>query len=77
MFKLFFIYPLVLLIGVWLSSDVEVGASIYAFGDNHISIEFPKEKFRSQENPDPWYSFYWNAESARDELQLINDAVVK
>ncbi|MCP4321129.1 MAG: hypothetical protein GY951_17770 [Psychromonas sp.] len=77
MFKLFFIYPVVLFIVVWLASDVEIGASVYAFDDNHISIEFPKKKFRSEENPDPWYSFYWNAESARDDLQKINDAVVK
>lgn len=77
MFKLFFIYPVVILIILWLASDVEVGASVYAFDDNHISIEFPKKTLRSAENPDPWYSFYWNAESARDELQQINDAVVK
>ncbi|PKF60542.1 hypothetical protein CW745_14480 [Psychromonas sp. psych-6C06] len=77
MFKLFFIYPLVLFIVFWLASDVKVGASVYSFEDNHISIEFPKATFRSEENPEPWYSFYWNAESARDELKEINDAVVK
>lgn len=77
MFKLFFVYPLVLAILLWLASDIEIGASVYTFDDNHISIEFPKQKFRSEENPDPWYSFYWNAQSARDELQKINDAVVK
>ncbi|GLS92673.1 hypothetical protein GCM10007916_37450 [Psychromonas marina] len=77
MFKLFFIYPIILLIVVWLASDVEVGASLYAFEDNHLSVEFPKANLRSEENPDPWLSFYWNAESARDGLQEINDAVVK
>lgn len=77
MFKLFFIYPVILLIVVWLASDVEVGASPYAIDDNHISIEFPKQSFRSEENPDPWFSFYWNAESARDDLQDISDAVTK
>lgn len=77
MFKLLFIYPLVILIVLWLASDVEIGASVYSFDDNHISIEFPKAVLRSEENPDPWYSFYWNAESARDELRSINDAVVK
>lgn len=77
MFKLFFIYPIVLLIVFWLASDVEVGASLYAVNDNYISIEFPKATFRSEENPEPWYSFYWNGESARDELKKINDAVAK
>jgi hypothetical protein len=76
MFKLFFVYPMVLLIGLWLLSDVDVGASIYVFDENYISLEFPKKSFLSEENPDYWYSFYWNAESARDELQKINDAVV-
>lgn len=77
MFKLFFIYPVVLLIVIWLASDVEIGASLYAFEDNHISLEFPKANFRSEENPEPWYSFYWNGESAREGLNDINDAVVK
>lgn len=77
MFKLFFVYPLIILIICWLASDVKIGASVYSFQDNHISIEFPKEKLRSAENPDPWYSFYWNGESARDDLKKINDAVVK
>ena len=27
-------------------------------------------------NPEPWYSFYWNADSARDELNEIKDAVI-
>ncbi|WP_022940538.1 hypothetical protein [Psychromonas hadalis] len=76
MFKLFFVYPLILLIVAWLASDVEIGASVYSFEDNHISIEFPKAVLRSEENPEPWYSFYWNAESARGGLQTINDAVV-
>ena len=76
MFKLFFIYPFVALILFWLTSDVDIGASLYSFDDNYISIEFPKEKFRSEENPDPWYTFYWNAESTRDGLSEIKDVVV-
>lgn len=77
MFKLFFVYPIVALILFWLASDVEIGASVYSFDDNYISIEFPKEKFRSEENPDPWYSFYWNAISTKSELNKIKNAVVK
>ena len=76
MFKLFFIYPVVLLILLWIASDVQVGASVYSFEDNFIEIEFPKEKFRSEDNSDPWYSFSWNGESARDEFREISDAVV-
>ncbi|WP_019616397.1 hypothetical protein [Psychromonas ossibalaenae] len=77
MFKMFCIYPFVAFVLVWLASDVEIGASVYSFDDNFITIEFPKESFRSEENPDPWYSFYWNAESAKDGLKAINDAVVE
>lgn len=77
MFKLFFVYPFVLLALFWLASDVDIGASLYSFDDNYISVEFPKEQFRSQENPDPWYIFQWNGESARDGLNKIKDAVVK
>jgi len=77
MFKLFFIYPIVLLTMLWLASDVQVGASLLSFSDNHIAIEFPKMAFRSEDNLEPWYSFYWNAESARDKLDMINDAVLK
>ena len=76
MFKLFFVYPFILFVVLWLASDVEVGASVYSFKDNHISIEFPKATLRSEENPEPWYTFYWNGESARNELKSINDAVV-
>lgn len=75
MFKLFVVYPFVVLVAIWVASDVEVGASLYAFGDNHFSIEFPKVAYRSEENPEPWYSYYWNAESTREGLQKINDAV--
>ena len=77
MFKLFFIYPVVALILFWLASDVDLGTSVYSFDDNYISIEFPKEKFRSEENPEAWYTFYWNMESARAGLNEIKDAVVK
>ncbi|MEH6454519.1 MAG: hypothetical protein V7782_15935 [Psychromonas sp.] len=76
MFKLLFLYPAIALIVFWLASDVDVNASLYAFDDNHISIEFPKQSLRSSENPDPWYSFYWNADSARDGLNQIKDTVV-
>jgi hypothetical protein len=77
MFKLFVIYPAIALIIVWLASDTEVGASVYSFKDNYISLEFPKESLRSADNPDPWYSFYWNAEASREGLKKVNDAVVK
>ncbi|MCW8996140.1 MAG: hypothetical protein OQK77_10045 [Psychromonas sp.] len=77
MFKLLFIYPFVAFVLFWLASDVNIGASLYSFDDNYISIEFPKAKFRSEENSEPWFSFYWNAESARDELNEIKEAVVK
>lgn len=76
MFKLLFVYPIILLIIGWLASDVEIGASVYTFKDNHISIEFPKKVLRSDNNPDPWYQFYWNMESTRDGLNKIKDAVV-
>ena len=76
MFKLLFVYPAIILICLWLTSDVKIGASVYAFEDNHISIEFPKESLRSDDNPDAWYSFYWNMESARDGLNEIKNTVV-
>lgn len=77
MFKLFFVYPLLALILFWLASDVEIGASLYSFEDNYISIEFPKQTLRSEDELEPWYTFYWNAESAQDELQKIKEVVVK
>ncbi|WP_372882350.1 hypothetical protein [Psychromonas sp.] len=77
MFKLFFVYPFVALIIVWLASDTQVGASVYDMHDNYISLEFPRASLRSAENPEPWYSFYWNADSAQEGLKKINDAVVK
>lgn len=77
MFKLFVIYPVIALIAFWLASDTEVGASVYDLKDNYIKLEFPRESWRPADNPEPWYSFYWNADSAREGLQKINDAVVK
>jgi hypothetical protein len=77
MFKLLFVYPIVALIIFWLASDNEVGASLYVLEDNYIKLEFPKESLRSANNPDPWYSFYWNPGSARETLHNINDAMVK
>jgi len=73
MIKFFFIYPVIALIAFWLASETEVGASVYSFKDNYIMIEFPKESFRSADNPDPWYRFYWNAEASRETLNKIND----
>lgn len=75
MFKLFYVYPFVAFVCFWLASDVEVGASVYAFEDNHLSIEFPKASFR-EAGSDPWVEFYWNASSSRDELTDMKDAVV-
>ncbi|HEY5716463.1 MAG TPA: hypothetical protein VIS54_08595 [Psychromonas sp.] len=77
MFKLFFVYPFVAFIIFWLASDTQVGASVYSMRDNFILLEFPRESLRSADDPGPWYSFYWNADSAREELNKINDAVVK
>lgn len=77
MFKLFFIYPLVAFVLFWLASDVDIGASVYSFDDNYLSIEFPKETFRSKDDPEPWYTFYWNAQSAQDELNKIKGVVVE
>lgn len=77
MFKLFFVYPFIAFVLFWLASDVEVGASVYSFDDNYLSIEFPKKSLRSADDPDPWYTFYWNANEARDNLKAINDAVVE
>jgi len=77
MFKFFFIYPVIALIAFWLASETEVGASVYSFHDNYIKIEFPKESFRSADNPNPWYRFYWSAEDYREGLKKIHDVVVK
>ena len=77
MFKALFVYPFVAFIIFWLASDTQVGASVYRMHDNYISLEFPRASLRSAENPEPWYSFYWNADSAREELKKINDVVVK
>lgn len=63
MFKLFFIYPLVLLLVFWLLSDVDIEASVYSMQDNSIAIEFPKQSLRSVEDQNPWWRFYWNADS--------------
>ncbi len=66
MFKMFYIYPIALLVIFCLASDINISASIYSLKDNHISIEFPKASLRSSKNPDPWYSFSWNMKSAFD-----------
>jgi len=77
MWKIFFIYPFVFSAMVWLTSDVDLNVSLYSIDDNYLIIEFPKAGFRSNDHSDPWYSFYWNVESAQNELQKINDAIVK
>lgn len=76
MFRSLFVYSLIALTLFWIASDVKVGASLYSFEDNYLSIEFPKKQFRSEDSPEPWCTIYWNAESTRDELEAINDAVV-
>lgn len=76
MFRLLFVYPLVLLVVLWLSSDVHISFSVHALKDNHISIEFPKASLRSSDDPNPWYSFYWNMNSTRGQLNNIKDSVV-
>lgn len=76
MFKLFFVYPVVIFIVFWLASDVKFGASIYTFKDNYLSLEFPKKQFRPDDHPQPYYSFYWNAISTEMRLEKIKDAVV-
>lgn len=76
MFKFFVVYPFIAFIIFWLASDVEVGASVYTFDDNYIALEFPKKSLRPEDDPKPWYTFYWNARSAEDELIEIKDAVV-
>ena len=68
MWKFFFIYPVVLLTMFLLTSEVNIGISWDLIDDNHVSIEFPKVAFRSAENSEPWYRFYWNAGSTQDEL---------
>jgi len=77
MWKVFFIYPIVLFTMIWLASDVDIGASLRSLDDNYLAIEFPKESLRPANTPEPWYRFYWNVEYMQDELQQINDAVVK
>ncbi|MFT6927260.1 MAG: hypothetical protein ACJAZP_002890 [Psychromonas sp.] len=77
MFKLFIVYPLIALIAFWIASDTDIEASVYSLHDNYIELEFPRESWRSADHPEPWYSFYWNADAARGTLNEINDAVVK
>ena len=74
MFKLFFVYPIVALILVWLASDTKISASVYSFEDNHISIVFPKDEWDI--DGAPWFSFEWNAESVRDGLNDMSDNVI-
>ena len=61
MFKLFFIYPAVVLICIWLASDVTVHGSINKLQENSFSLQLPKANLRA-ENSQPWFEFYWPAE---------------
>lgn len=76
MFKLFYVYPFIAFVIFWLASDVDIGASVYKFEDNHISIQFPKEKWRDK-GSDPWVDIYWNADSSKDKLIEIKDTIVE
>lgn len=60
MFKLFFIYPVIVLICIWLASDVEVKTSINKLQESTFSLQFPKANLRA-ENSKPWFEFYWQA----------------
>jgi len=75
MFKLFYFYPFIAFVCFWLASDVEIGASVYEFEDNHISIEFPKASFREKDEK-PWVDLYWNAASSREEIIEIKETVI-
>lgn len=66
MFKMFFVYPAVLIVIFCLASDIHISTSIHHLKDNHISIEFPIASLRSSKNPNPWYRFSWNMKSVGD-----------
>ncbi|HIP75666.1 MAG TPA: hypothetical protein EYH12_00610 [Psychromonas hadalis] len=74
MFKLFFVYPIVALILVWLASDLDISASVYSFDDNHISVVFPKAAWDI--DGAPWFTFEWNADALRDGLNDMSDEVI-
>ena len=64
------------LVSFWLASDIEIGASVYAFEDNHFSLQFPQESLR-EKGTDPWVDFYWNASSSREEIEDIKDSIIE
>lgn len=67
MFKLIFVYPFILMVCIWLTSDVVISSSIYNTEDNHLSLQFPKASFRG-EGTEPWFEFNWNTPSSSNEL---------
>lgn len=76
MFKLFYVYPFIAFVIFWLTSDVEIGASVYKFEDNYLSLQFPKASLR-EAGTEPWVDFYWNADSSKEEIKDIKDAIVE
>ncbi|MDA7746827.1 hypothetical protein N8878_05790 [Psychromonas sp.] len=75
MFKLL-LYAFFGFVCFWLASDVEIGASVYKFEDNHLSLEFPKASFRDFGEA-PWVDFYWNASSSKKEIVDMKKAITK
>ncbi len=71
MFKLLIIYPLFGLILLLILSDMEVQASLYKFSDNSISIRFPRAEWTEE----PWFEFYWNAESIHKEVREMKEGI--
>ena len=61
MFKLFVLYPFILLVCFWLASDVELKTSLSELEESSLFIHFPKESLRS-EGAEPWIDFYWDAD---------------
>lgn len=74
MFKLFFVYPFILLVCFWLASDVEVNASLYKLKDNKLSIHFPKASLRD-EGSEPWIDIYWGAEEASNVIEKVKKEI--
>lgn len=71
-------FKILLFVGLasfWLASDIEIGASVHGFEDNHFSLQFPQESLR-EKGTEPWVDFYWNASSSREEIVDMKDAVV-
>lgn len=60
MFKLFFVYPFMILACFWLVSDIEINTSLQKLKESSFSIEFPKASLRP-EHSQPWFGLYWKA----------------